>query len=69
MHLQAGWYRQREEKSALLSGCSCLWPADMERVEIQSVTLWQEPQVCVCVCVFMKVCDSVYVFWNVQISA
>lgn len=40
---------ERAVKCALLSGCYCLWPADMEKVEIQSVTLWQEPQVCVCV--------------------
>lgn len=45
----------------LLSGCCCLWPADREKVEIQSVTLWQEPQVCLSVC---DCVDCVSAFFN-----
>lgn len=60
MHLQADWYRQREEKSALLSGCSCLWPADMERVEIhQSHSGRSLKFVCVCVYESVRLCLSV----------
>lgn len=60
MHLQADWYRQREEKSALLSGCSCLWPADMERVEIhQSHSGRSLKFVCVCFYESVRLCLSV----------
>lgn len=36
---------QEVVKGALLSGCCYFWPADMEKVEIRSVTLRQEPKV------------------------